>query len=409
MNEYRPGDVTIEECLMKSKDGRREYDLRLQARHIDIYESITSPVFYGEIIVADGIGLLRGFPIIGEESLTLKFKTPGLKEKEFELKVYAVEDIMQSPNNRLTLYTLKLCSPEMLTNATKLISKRYKGQISDTIKKIVKDELKSSKKVTAEATKGIDDHLISQLTPLQTIDKFRLRAVSPKYESSSFVFYEAKDGFHFKTLEGLIKEGKKKIADKVFFHDDNLNVEEEQVRFRDILDYEQVVDQNSLGKLQAGALKNVVKKFDILTGEIKDVEYKDQQYEGVFEKTADISKSNTSKFKKEYGETTSQQFLVPFSSENDEDYIGEKVGKLHGFVEKIAQNIMLILIFGDSEMNLGDVIACNFASSNALSKDKEVKTASFNYLVSKIRHQLTITDRPTYLQSLEVLNSSYDY
>jgi hypothetical protein len=408
MNDYRPGDITIDECLMKSEDGKREYDIRLQARQFDLFESLTQPTIYGEIVVADGIGLLRGFPIIGEETLTLKFKTPSLKAVELDLRIYAIEDIVQTDNNKLTIYTLKVCSPEVLKNATKLVSKRFKGQISATIKKLIQEDLGSKKSVEVETTKGIDDHLVSQLTPMQAIDKFRLRAVSPQNASSSYCFYEDRDGYHFVTLEGMIRKGKKTVADRVYFADDNINIEEAQVRFRDILDYQQVVDQNSIDKLQAGALKNTVKKFDLFTGNIKEVEFESKQYEGVFQDTADVGKNNTSKFKSQYGKTTSKSFLVPYTSEKD-DFIGEKVGVLHSFVEKIAQNIMLILIYGDSSLKLGNIIACNFTTSNALTSEKEVKTVSFNYLVSAIRHQITISDRPVYLQSLELMNSSYDY
>jgi hypothetical protein len=410
MDDFRPGDIKIEQCLLKSKDGKREYDIRLQARHIDIYESLTQPFFYGEIILADGIGLLRGFPIIGEETLQFTFSTPSLKSKELDLRVYNICDIADTDNKKLKIYTLKVCSPELLTNATKLISKRYKGNISDTVKKIVKDHLGSNKKVTVEKTKGIDDHLLSQVTPLQAIDKYRHRAVSAQYLSSSYVFYEDATGYNFVTLEKLIKEGKKKVADKVYFYDDNLDIEQAQVRFRDIIDMKELVDQNSLNKLQAGALKNVVKKYDLMTGEVKEVTFDSAQGDSLFQPTADKLKNNSSKFKQEYGKTTSKNFLVPFTSAtNEEDHIGEKVGTLHAFVEKIAQNIVLILIYGDSTVKLGDIIACNYTTSNALSKDKEVKTVSYNYLISKIRHQITISDRPIYLQSLELLNSSYDY
>ncbi len=409
MKDFRPGDVKISECLLLSKDGKREYDIRLQARHFDIYESLTEPLIFAEVIIADGIGLRRGFPLIGEETLKLSFNTPTMTEIELELSVYEVADIMQTDNNKTELYTLKLCSPELLTNASRLISKRYEGQISEIIKRIVQQDLASSKEVQVESTSGIDNHLVSQLAPLQVIDKFRHRAVSPQNKSSSYCFYEDRNGFHFVTLEGLIRVGKRTIADKVFFADDNIDIEIEQVRFRDILDWDQLVDQNSVEKVQAGALKNVVTKFDLLTGETNDITYTNEQYQDIFETTGDISKNSTARFKNQYGESPAQTFLVPFSSDNNDDFIGEKVGILHGFVEKIAQNMMHILIHGDSSIEVGSIIACNFSSTNALSKEKEVKVVSLNYLVSAVRHQITISDRPVYLQSLELMNSSYDY
>lgn len=409
MKDFKPGNVLIDECSLTSKDGQRSYDIRRQARHIDIYESILQPMIYGEIIVADSIGLLRGFPILGEETLHIKFRTPTLTVIDLKLSVYSISNIEPSDNNKLNMYTLKLCSPELLTNATQLMNKRYKNQISTTIRNIVSTELKSKKTIQVEATRGIDDHLISHLTPMETIDKFRHRAVSPTNASSSYLFFENPQGYHFKTLEGLIRAGKTKVADKVFFHDDNLDIKVSQIRFRDILDYKEIVDQDSIEKLHSGSFLNVVNKFDILTGNLKKVIYKNELFENVFVNTADTPKNNTAAFKNEHGKTPARQFLVPFSSEHDEDYIGEKVGILHAFVEKVVQNIMIMLIYGDSSITIGDVITCSFSLVNGLTGTAGSKQVTNNYLVSMVRHQITLFDRPVYLQSLQLLNSSLAY
>jgi hypothetical protein len=405
---YRPGDIDIQECVLTNTNGR-SMDIRGQARIIDVYESVAQPTIYGEIYVNDAIGLLRGFPIIGEEKLHLKFKTPGREVRDYHLHVFKVEDIQITEDNKTTTYTLKLCSDEDLTNATRQVNRRLNAGIDASIQGILSQELETKKNIDVEQTKGIDNHLISNITPLQAIDKLRHRAVSARNASSSYVFFEDTDGFHFKTLEGMIRASRRSAGDRVFFFDDNLDIEESQVRFRDILNFQQIRGHDTISQLQAGSFKNVIQKFDLLTGNYTTVEYKDEQFADIFAATGKSSTSQSSAFKQKHGKTTSVTKFIPFTTDHNEDTIQEKVGILHGFVEKIMQNMAVMYIYGDSNLKLGQVAAVTLTTGNALSQDRKTKTVSKSYMVSSIRHILRITDRSGYTQSVELINNSNDF
>ncbi len=90
MNDIIPGDVLLEKVDMISSDGKRTVTIKPQAKLISLYESIMSPVLYAEIMMADAVDLLRGFPIIGEEKVELEFSTPTLKTINVKLNVYAI-------------------------------------------------------------------------------------------------------------------------------------------------------------------------------------------------------------------------------------------------------------------------------------------------------------------------------
>lgn len=407
VKDFRPGDVTIEQCEMVSIDGKRRFDLLPQLRNIDLYESLFRPIMYGELIIQDGINLLKGFPILGEEIITLKFNTPTFKSVDTKLCVYNVGEVEVADGNRSQMYTLRVCSPELLTNATTRISKRFNNQIDATVKTLISDNLKTQKNITTEQTRGIDDHLVTNLTPLQVIDKLRHRAVSAKNASSSFVFYENVDGFHFVTLEQLIANGRGKVADKAFFYDDSVLQKVEQVQFRNIIAMEQPQQQNTVDKIQAGGMNNVVRKFDIITGTVNDIKFKSTEYEDIFKKTGDTPRQSTSSFTKQYGEKPAKQFFVPYDS-TAETFVPEKVGILHGFVEKITQNIVNIHIWGDSTITIGNLINCSFTAASGMTGDTTKRTVSNNYLVSKVRHMILNSGRPVYSQSLECIGNSYD-
>lgn len=417
--DFHPGDVNLDELILTSADGYNVVDIRGQARHIDIYEGVNDSFLYGEIIIADGIDLKNTFPIIGEERVLITFNTPTFKPITMDLRVYAVENIQRTDNNRLTIYTLKVASVEYLTNASKRITKRYKGQISDFIKQIVTDDLGSSKKFDdVEATQGIDDFLIASANPLAAIDTFRLRSFSPEFKSSSYCFYEDREGYHFKTLEKMIKDKKAEATQtgaatniRSFYYDDNIDRTITQVRFRDVLGFNQLNDQNTIDRIEAGAFNNLVHNFDMFTGEMTEIKYESQINKDIFQQTATKERFGTDPFVEKYGKEPAQTFLVPFSSERENDNVGEKMGHLHSFIEQVAQNLAHMLIYGDSSLMIGDMIAVNYTNpvdkDSKSEEDQEIITR--NFLVSHIRHQITVSTRPVYLQSLEMMNSSYDY
>jgi hypothetical protein len=207
----------------------------------------------------------------------------------------------------------------------------------------------------------------------------------------------------------MIRASRRSAGDRVFFFDDNLDIEESQVRFRDILNFQQIRGHDTISQLQAGSFKNVIQKFDLLTGNYTTVEYKDEQFADIFAATGKSSTSQSSAFKQKHGKTTSVTKFIPFTTDHNEDTIQEKVGILHGFVEKIMQNMAVMYIYGDSNLKLGQVAAVTLTTGNALSQDRKTKTVSKSYMVSSIRHILRITDRSGYTQSVELINNSNDF
>lgn len=68
--------------------------------------------------------------------------------------------------------------------------------------------------------------------------------------------------------------------------------------------------------------------------------------------------------------------------------------------------VLHITIYGDSEITVGDVITLNIDESSGLQSDETKETSSVmsgNYLVTKVRHALTMSDTPEYYMALEVV------
>ena len=407
MKDYVPSDIEIIELKLYSKN--KSYSLRGQCKTIDIYESILSNTIYAQFRIVDGISLLSEFPIIGEEWIKFSFKTPEQKQTDFTFYVNKISNKTINDTLKTQAYTLTCVNKEILTNASSQLNKTYDKEISASITEILKNDLKTTKAITAEDTRGIDKIVFTNQNAFKCIDMMRHRAVSKKYISSSFVFFENQNGFNFSTLEKLFTDGAKSIGNKIFYLDTNTNYSMKNVTFRNIIAYKQVAFTDTVTKIQNGSFSNIVNKFDLISGDISSITYTNNEAQDKF-KFADKKPKglNTSGFESEYGKTTTISYLVPFDSSKNESFIPEKISILQSFVQKIVQNLIQIYFYGDNTITVGQVITCNLPKVSGLTDEKKAqKLDSGNYLVSKLRHMITLSDRPNYTQSAELIKGNF--
>lgn len=411
VTDVLPGDVKLHSIKLMSEDKQRAYDLLAQVTSIDLYESILSPVIYCELGIADSIGLQQSFPIIGEEYVSIAFETPSSKTPATYL--FRVNQVMNGEiqeNNKMVTYTLQCVSAELIRNASRFVTKPYEMTIDQVVKEIITDELVTEKPFHIETTVGIEKGMITRMQPFKAIDFLRRRAVSGQYKSSSWVFYEARDGYHFTTIEQLMSDGAKiqstGRSDKEFFFDmarkDNLS----SVTMRNILAYNQMSFVDTVTKIQQGGLYNEVSSFDILTGAVRKIKSDpQQQYEFADGKSG--APMNTSGFIRNHASSTARTKFVPISSDKPSTQRPEKISMQASFVQSITQNIVQIHIYGDTQLNLGDVIKCNFPSATTIDNDSGVsRLDSGNYMISKIRHIILNTDRPQHTIALELIKGN---
>lgn len=407
MKDIIPGDIIIEKINLISSDGARVVTIAPQAKFISLYESVMSPTLYGEILMVDSVDLHRGFPIIGEEKVELEFYTPTLKPITVKMNVFAVENLNVSSDGKKKTYTLRLCSEEVLTNAKLLINRRLVKENYNNIQDILKSDLQTKKDIRLSVSKGVDEQLITNLTPFEAIDKLRLRSVSMKYLSSSYVFFEDRWGYRFVTLEEMIDNNRTRTTQKHFVYDaSNIVTDVRKCTARHIIGWKPLKQNNTVDKIQSGSLNTKVQGVCMTTGDIIENISGNED----FVTTGKNPSAGSSAFNQQYGQTTSRTFLVPYGTTDTDKFIAEKIGPLHSFVDKVTQNLVHTHIYGDSDIYIGDLVGATVVTGSGLTEGGSFEKASeTNYLVTKIRHMIINGDRPQYTQSLELLNNSYDY
>ena len=207
-----PGSVKINSAVLINKNGFGLDIVNLVAG-LNLYESINSPFFTGNINVTDAAAVKELFPLMGEEQLILDIETPGLADtnKVFRRKMHFMVYKMTNAENvaeKQVFYTLHFVSIEGFTDINVKISQTYRGNISETVQKLVKNQpgLISKKEIAVENTTNNETYTSNFWTPTQNIYYLTTKAINSN-NNNSYVFFENNEGFIFSSLEGLMKAG----------------------------------------------------------------------------------------------------------------------------------------------------------------------------------------------------------
>ena len=195
-------------------------------------------MFYRESIMQDTVSIdlafmdtgstvnkksvVDGLPVVGGESVSIKFEDNNKNILEFGEKknnfLYVNKLTPLVENSKKSGYMLSLTSKEYILNEKIRLPERFDGKISETVKTI----LTAGNFLGLDTKKNIDDIEESANTynfvgnnkkPLYTINWLSKKAIpadTKGKKSAGFFFYETYTGYHFRSIEGLLKQDEKK-------------------------------------------------------------------------------------------------------------------------------------------------------------------------------------------------------
>jgi hypothetical protein len=426
---FRPSDVNIQEISISSFNKEKSTSLIQHANRIDIFESIYSPVIYAELQMQDADGLYSRFPLIGQEFIKISFSTPGSTPTTYTFINRGIPvNFKQNENLKSVTYTLKLVSVDALFNLTatslnnkgEFVPKIVKDNVTGIVKDILKEDLKVKVPIHVSNTKGVVKDKIfyglssasngepsRRLTPFMWISKYaKILAKSTRYESHTFDFFLNKHGYFFVPKEELIEKGVKALAknesDKRFFFDTTRNEDNRNVRMRDILAYNHINNSSdTVEYISDSGNAGAASSLDTLTFGYKTLTYGDNIGADKFQRTDENAGNQfTSDFTRLFQTVTNTRLVSVRSDLPNLDYI-EKLVKTQAFISKMDLNKLLIEVYGDSELTVGDVIECTLpAAITATDVNQEMRLHSGNYLVASLRHMILNTGRPQHVISM---------
>lgn len=395
---FEPGDVKLIGVVITNTNKSATADLKAQLLSMSIFEDIEQPTVYAEIVINDALGLVKDFPIIGEETIEVSFITPGRDNiTTYKLRTYSVDGTTTSEHSKMSNFTLKCVSHEHFTNAVQQVDKAFKGTIGEIVLNVLEEELKVTKDITIEATRGLTPIVVPRMNPFQAIDYLRQRAIAKRPSGGVFVFFENQYGYNFITLEKLIEDGKKTINSRVFQHSPDVKSDKQRQAYawRNITRVQHLTKFDTIDKMTSGSFKNNVISFDMTTKGVNNTLFKIQEQAQVFETGEKKAKlTNTEKLINEANAGAPYYMFAPKDTSKGNDYLTDLMGYRLAFTNMINQNIIRCMIYGDNYLTVGDMVTLNLPESSGTSEKKVGDTRfSGNYMITKLRHIIYQRDR----------------
>lgn len=262
------GDVNIDKCTIISKNGIY-VDVKAQVLQIQIFEDIFAPFMSGSLVIKDSFDYTNLFPLRGEEFLELKVSTPTMPNGSIEgtFHIYKQSD-KTKVGDRSSGYELNFISIESLVDNNKKLSRVYSGKISDIIKPFILDSvegLESKKMVNVENTRNSIKYVSNFWSPIKNLTFLADNAISES-QSPSFLFFENRDGFNFRSLENLYSgkpiiefKNDRYTRDNFPLGGNSLNILEDYKR---IVDMEITSTYDYMDRLRSGMLASKLMSYD---------------------------------------------------------------------------------------------------------------------------------------------------
>jgi hypothetical protein len=230
-------NLKYKKASISSSSGGSSIDLSNGITFFDYYEDILSPCVTGKLYVSFSGSVYNTIPIRGGEKVELELETESGSIKftgDKALYVYKASDLLQEEGREF--FVIHVCSREALTNETSRVQAKYgQSPISEHVKKILKEVLKTSKfnSKNIERTSNSYSFIGTMKKPFYMINWLCPKGIPVSGGASGssgggggggkgsggkgidekkakgtagYLFYENQDGFNFRSIDSLVEK-----------------------------------------------------------------------------------------------------------------------------------------------------------------------------------------------------------
>jgi len=394
--------------LIYANQNKPPMDLTPFVTQLNIYESIFEPCISATAALDDSNGLID-YDLLPGSIVRFKYKT--FEETKYTEMKFVIDSVNAAiPGTKTQTYFLTMFSEESKRAVGLRVGEIYnKTSPENMINDILKNKIRTKKKLYFSKTSALDTMNCSSLYPFQAIDAIKRRSVSRSYSSSTYMFFENQDGYNFITLEEILDKAAKDAnisdGDMVFYYDiaEPNDVTKSSWRKIEVLEKSQI--QSLIDTIQFGGIKSKIIAYDINTGQHYEFTYDDKEHD--FKISARSLKHDKSTMQTVYqkGDETNNLVVAPISSENDLLRIKKEL-LAKAYMTKLSSNVIRIEINGDNRITVGNAAQLNIPKINAATKTETNEISSGIYLFAKIRHIFSPSDL-YYIQSCEMIKAGF--
>ena len=205
----KAGSFTIEKIEVITSRGT-PVNLLGKLMHMTFYEDIQNNSVVGNCLINDLLALSNMGPIIGQEYLSMKIQTNSPDDVDaatydFTENLLLVNSLQMredgASGNQFLL--LEFSTSELQKDQRIRINQSYTGSYSDIFISIMRDHLKSRKKLFVEPSAGTKKIIFPNFSPFEAIHMMKRQAVSSHDGSPTYMFFEDLQGYHFRSLSSM--------------------------------------------------------------------------------------------------------------------------------------------------------------------------------------------------------------
>ena len=406
------GDVKIEEVQLNSLNGQVA-NITAQIVSIEIYEDLFSPFISVSIVLRESVDYINLFPFIGEEFVDISISTPGIEaSKAFKGRFYIYKIVdRENTKDREVVYTIKAISQEFLLDVNKKISKAFKGNISESAESLIKKEgLESSKKYVIEKTTNTTKFIANYWSPIKCLNTLAAQATNAN-KSPSYLFFENRDGFNFRSLDDLMKMPvyHKFIKDnysRTPTADGVNSVLDPNEDYKRILEFSVPVVTDYIEDSQSGRLKSRLIGYDLVTKK-----YIVQDY-NIKKDTQPMTLLNPNPAYSKYATANPASTLLFMSKHyanfnNFTDVTNFKtIQRRMSFLQSLNKYKVTLQANGRTDYTVGQIYDLNIPKATQITKadsDPRDLILSGKYMVSAVSHMIT---REKHVCNFELIKNS---
>ena len=430
LSEVNAGNIT--KCIITSNESGSAFDLRAGVAELNYFESVLSNTITATLVIVDtgfradgstGKSLIDGLPIRGGERVDLTFSDANNPQNNINTVLFVNRVRNAKPETQKELYILDLVTQEYLSNELTRVTKRYQGKISENIKSILSDVLKTKADVDADDT-AIDYNFFGNDRKPFYVCTWLASKSTPQTAGSSgssvggtagYLFYQTKLGFKFKSLDVLLSQ----TPDKKFIYTGTPSRTKESANI-----YSYTIDRNIelQSNLSLGVYNNrtifydpVAFNYVVVNFNLKDQENKISTA-GINFSGDMVDKAFTSGPSRLMSNVLDVGYNPSGSTPEEQlqSWNEQKSKANFDAPRTMVQSVMRynqvftiqtnIIIGADLSLSVGDMIGCTFKQTEGKSRDEINNQTTGNYLIAHLCHRITPTDSFT---SLGLVRDSY--
>ena len=411
-------------------------DLKLGVVKFNYYEDLFSPTITAKLLIVSSGGAINnggesldtvysGLPIRGGErvrikiapntktNLPLNFDTP-------ETFLYVSNVARQFSDGAKEIFTLDLVSREAITNETSRVVKRYHktAPISQHVKSIIEEKLASTiDEENIDITTNQYGFIGNLKKPFHVLVWLAAKSKPEKGELPGYFFYQTKEGFKFKSIDGLIQQGVKNPKAKYIETKFRESSKIYETKDDNILQYNVIQNNDLLTKLALGQYRSHIMEFDPLIGTFTTEQQGKFTIDDYTDKT--INLGETPEVPKLLSDDENQNLgtlpsrLITMVSDRgllDWDPTVDKNStptlwqrQAHLRYQLLFTQILNMVVPLNTNLVAGDVITVEFLKANMEAKERD-RRQSGNYMIKELCHHF---DANQSLTSLTLVRDTF--